>query len=296
MSRDPGDIPLPRFASVNIVEALSAAQHMPDEALDLAVRAPGRLAGAVLEVANRAADGTPLSDRETNLLFWGVHVLGAAREPRLHGPLLRLLRRPAAEPGGPLSGAVGTMLPRLVAGSFDDDPSGLEAAVLDRDADEFVRLDLFGAYAFLVADGRIDAAGARALLVRFDTERAARAGDAAWVGWEQAIALLGFADLRPRVDAARADARLLDDLSDPEWFEATMAEAAAHPADPTRFGAIGLGYVEDLMVELEEALAADEDEEAQAPEPVRNPLREIGRNDPCPCGSGKKHKKCCLAA
>jgi preprotein translocase subunit SecA len=21
----------------------------------------------------------------------------------------------------------------------------------------------------------------------------------------------------------------------------------------------------------------------------------IGRNDPCPCGSGKKHKKCCMA-
>jgi uncharacterized protein YecA (UPF0149 family) len=21
----------------------------------------------------------------------------------------------------------------------------------------------------------------------------------------------------------------------------------------------------------------------------------IGRNDPCPCGSGKKYKKCCLA-
>ena len=22
----------------------------------------------------------------------------------------------------------------------------------------------------------------------------------------------------------------------------------------------------------------------------------VGRNDPCPCGSGKKYKKCCLAA
>jgi len=21
----------------------------------------------------------------------------------------------------------------------------------------------------------------------------------------------------------------------------------------------------------------------------------VGRNDPCPCGSGRKHKKCCLA-
>jgi hypothetical protein len=25
-----------------------------------------------------------------------------------------------------------------------------------------------------------------------------------------------------------------------------------------------------------------------------NPYRAIGRNDPCPCGSGKKFKKCCL--
>ncbi|MCF8482148.1 MAG: SEC-C domain-containing protein [Rhodospirillum sp.] len=25
-----------------------------------------------------------------------------------------------------------------------------------------------------------------------------------------------------------------------------------------------------------------------------NPLRGFGRNDPCPCGSGKKFKKCCM--
>lgn len=23
-------------------------------------------------------------------------------------------------------------------------------------------------------------------------------------------------------------------------------------------------------------------------------MSDIGRNDPCPCGSGKKYKKCCL--
>ncbi|HHX50949.1 MAG TPA: hypothetical protein GX711_05890, partial [Clostridia bacterium] len=27
-------------------------------------------------------------------------------------------------------------------------------------------------------------------------------------------------------------------------------------------------------------------------QPVRK-AREVGRNDPCPCGSGKKYKKCC---
>ncbi|MGB8467432.1 MAG: preprotein translocase subunit SecA [Candidatus Babeliales bacterium] len=32
-----------------------------------------------------------------------------------------------------------------------------------------------------------------------------------------------------------------------------------------------------------------------APEPVvRSDADRVGRNDPCPCGSGKKHKKCCM--
>lgn len=32
-----------------------------------------------------------------------------------------------------------------------------------------------------------------------------------------------------------------------------------------------------------------------APRPIRNDGSRIGRNDPCPCGSGKKFKKCCGA-
>lgn len=30
--------------------------------------------------------------------------------------------------------------------------------------------------------------------------------------------------------------------------------------------------------------------------PAKNPLRDVGRNDPCPCGSGRKFKKCHGAA
>jgi SEC-C motif-containing protein len=29
------------------------------------------------------------------------------------------------------------------------------------------------------------------------------------------------------------------------------------------------------------------------PRPVARQLPKVGRNDPCPCGSGKKYKKCC---
>jgi uncharacterized protein YecA (UPF0149 family) len=35
--------------------------------------------------------------------------------------------------------------------------------------------------------------------------------------------------------------------------------------------------------------------DGDTPEPRRNSSK-VGRNDPCPCGSGKKYKKCCGGA
>ncbi len=36
-----------------------------------------------------------------------------------------------------------------------------------------------------------------------------------------------------------------------------------------------------------------EDGEIVKEEPIRREEPKVGRNDPCPCGSGKKYKKCC---
>lgn len=38
----------------------------------------------------------------------------------------------------------------------------------------------------------------------------------------------------------------------------------------------------------------DDDYEEKRLQPIRNDQERIGRNDPCPCGSGKKYKKCCF--
>lgn len=286
-------IPPQASGRINIVEALSVAQHLPAEALDDALRRKQVPAAEVWRLVDSAAAGTKLSSREQNLLFWGIHLLGAARETRLFGPLLRLFRLPAETIGELIGDAVGTTLPRVLAGAFDGDAAALEAALLDRNVDEYLRWSLFGALSFLTFAGRIERERSEALLRLFDDERAARAGDAAWTGWEETIALLGLRALRPRVEAARADARLLDDVSDPAWFDEVLVLAETAPDDPARFREHGLGYIEDLVAELEEALAPDE--ESEPGEPVRNPLREVGRNDPCPCGSGRKFKKCCLA-
>ncbi|MDQ6780744.1 MAG: SEC-C metal-binding domain-containing protein, partial [Candidatus Eremiobacteraeota bacterium] len=41
-----------------------------------------------------------------------------------------------------------------------------------------------------------------------------------------------------------------------------------------------------------EQLHSNRDESAGGPAPVRNADKKVGRNDPCPCGSGRKFKKC----
>jgi preprotein translocase subunit SecA len=45
--------------------------------------------------------------------------------------------------------------------------------------------------------------------------------------------------------------------------------------------------------ELEQARMAGQGETQQVQQVVRGD--KVGRNDPCPCGSGKKYKKCCGA-
>jgi preprotein translocase subunit SecA len=44
--------------------------------------------------------------------------------------------------------------------------------------------------------------------------------------------------------------------------------------------------------DYEEALASDEPQAAEDHKPFVRSVEKVGRNDPCPCGSGKKYKQC----
>ena len=73
--------------------------------------------------------------------------------------------------------------------------------------------------------------------------------------------------------------------------------------DKTNWRGHDLGY--DEMVKTQQAIVANvrkihaywlerRSEDAPVTQPVRRKAERVGRNDPCPCGSGKKYKKCCL--
>jgi preprotein translocase subunit SecA len=48
----------------------------------------------------------------------------------------------------------------------------------------------------------------------------------------------------------------------------------------------------DLASQQEQAIDASQGD--QRIDPIRNRGKRVGRNDPCPCNSGKKYKNCCM--
>ncbi|MBI4329866.1 MAG: SEC-C domain-containing protein [Chloroflexi bacterium] len=53
------------------------------------------------------------------------------------------------------------------------------------------------------------------------------------------------------------------------------------------------GRVPPKYLERREQAEDEEFEEPEKATPIVNPQKGVGRNDPCPCGSGKKYKRCC---
>jgi preprotein translocase subunit SecA len=51
--------------------------------------------------------------------------------------------------------------------------------------------------------------------------------------------------------------------------------------------------VEEMQSKSKQEYTMNRGEEAAAPATVKREGEKVGRNDPCPCGSGKKYKKCC---
>ena len=270
-----------------LIADLSGSTHLPKVALRMALERPEVVAPETLRLLEVAATGADLEEAEANLLFWGLHVLAHARDTRALAPLLRLLRQDEDTLDAYLGDAVTSTLAKVVASLFDGDPEPVFALIRDSTVDDAVRQSLFSACVTLCHTGRIDRDAMRALLVRFDDAKAAVEEGVAWIGWEETIALLGFRDLASRAEAARRDGRITDAFSDAGWFKEALRKAVNRPDDLRRFDTWSYGTLDDPLADL-----AWTEEGAGLPQ--QNPYRDVGRNDPCPCGSGQKFKKCCL--
>ena len=72
-------------------------------------------------------------------------------------------------------------------------------------------------------------------------------------------------------------------------FEQFLANLPQHLLRPTEAGAA----TPAPPAAKPQASGAPTPEEQEMELPLKRELPKVGRNDPCPCGSGKKYKSCC---
>ena len=288
----------------SLLEALRGEVALPAVDVAFATLYAHEIEADILALLDRAC-AEDLDQPSSRLLFRGLHILGGRQFSRGCPALIKFLRGPPSRVDDLLGDAVTETLTRIIAGMFDGDVAPLLALIMDLGVDEFVRDAAMGALAFLVFDGRIERSVAVEFLARFDRERTAPPGDATWHSWMAAVALLGLGDFSQRVRLAFEDGRIPADVTNEGDFRQLLAAARERPEDATRFEDENWGYIDDVVVALERFVDGGDDTDDVAEDepsywppsehvPVRNPWRGVGRNDPCPCGSGKKFKKCCL--
>ena len=293
--------------AAEILDHLTHAEGLPKAAL----RAASEQRAEMVPVFLREIDSYLALDSNDRAkptpLFFIFHLLGEWRERSAYRPLARLLRCPEHEINAILGDAITNTTHRVMAAVFDGDPRPLYEIILDPNAEEYVRSRMCETLAMLVMRGELD----RTLVARFlrdaFNEIRPQAHCFVWQGWQSAIAMLGLSELKVLVkrafDRGFIDRHWLgfeDFQQDVEWA-AKHPDVARYPEGDefTLFGDTieeltrWYGFSDEGRADRERRLQEVEAELAEG-EPYRNPFRGIGRNDPCPCGSGKKFKKCCL--
>jgi hypothetical protein len=301
-----------------ILGELATSDRVPVEAIEAARSDGATLAPAFVRLIEQFVAGDELPEH-VGALFVAFHLLGEWREKTAYRPIAALLRLPQHELEDVLGEAVDRNSHRVMAAVFDRDPMPVYDIIRDPEADEAARSRMLEALAMVTLRGELPREETTRFLRACFTELPQRPCFM-WDGWQNAIAMLGLVELAPLVKQAFGRG-FIDPTLDFEDFETELRNVLDGGSPLSGYGENEFELFGDTIEELSGWAYPDDDDaeedddwesddwESDEPEervsdeqvlwrasagPAHNPYKGVGRNDPCPCGSGKKFKKCCL--
>jgi len=292
-----------------ILHELTYADGLPREALKAASDQRVEMVPLFVdEIENFLALDHPGARAKSTPLFFIFHLLGEWREKSAYRPLARLLRLPRREVDAIFGDGITTTSHRVMAAVFDGDPQPLYDIILDPNAEEFIRAGMCEALAVVTLRGEFDRAVAGQFLRDAFIQMRPQAECYVWVGWQSAIAMLGMGNLRILVKKAFDRGFIDGHVLGFEHFAEDLRRGIEHPGEPrlpndrdsTLFGDTveelsGWYCFSEQYREDQERWRRQAEANRARSQRLESSFKGVGRNDPCPCGSGKKFKKCCLA-
>jgi hypothetical protein len=311
-THEPIRAPVPSMPPEAVLGAL--AEDAPDgiqEALVSAEAHREALVGSLLEALDRGiADPIGASKQEASTFSYALYLLAKWREPRAYPYVIRWLSLPEEEPFDIAGDVVTQDGARILAGVCDGNLEPMKALILNRDADRYGRSAGVTALALLAAWAEVPRSRVIDCFVWLAQQGLEREPSAVWdslaADSADIEALELFSELRRAYD---------DGLIDPQSVGRRELDAveAMPRGEMVRRTRERYPPIDDVVVATawwdrrsfdgdddDEPLPYDDDdggnsldtEYVDVIEPYRAPPK-VGRNEPCPCGSGKKYKKCC---
>ena len=293
------------FPEAAVARVVSCREEATPHLLGVLERFPERWAAGEVE-------------KDEMLLDYAMHLLAEFRESRAYRPLIRIARM--AEADEILGDIIAGGLDKILAAVWDGDVKPLCELIGDPMADEYARASGLSALGVLFRGGHLERAQLLALLEAAYATNVEREPIIVWDTWAAMTADFGLEEELERVRALY-DEGLADPGFEPlDSVEARLLERKDCESEPSQYACfttaseeMGWWYCFTDAAAREEAaepfeprervIGVDEDR-AQSlqmprrgpyvpPQPFKRESLKVGRNDPCPCGSGKKYKKCC---
>ena len=283
----------------------------PMKAMRAAIEQREAIAPELLRVLESVAeDPVKHVERKDYMLHdFALYLLAQFREKRAYPYIVKMFSAPGETSYDLFGDTVTEGLSRILASVYDDNPAPLRGLVESDEVNEYVRSTALDAFLVLEHTGQMSRAEVVEYFRSLFHGKLQRTPSFAWTGLACAVADLPAPELLEEVRLAYAEDLIDESVADLEGIERDMAAPKPWRRDRQRL-------ITDAIAEMEHwACFHPEDSwpkklpnlEPPVPPPATpgpppssyvapKPLvhePKIGRNDPCPCGSGKKYKKCC---
>jgi hypothetical protein len=303
-THEPRRAPTPTLSPSEILTTLSRDSSVqPAEALASADSHREALIEPLLSALERGIANPASASIQGGISSRMLYLLAKWREPRAYPYVIRWLSLPEEEPfevGGDIVTQDGA---RILAAVCDGDLTPIKRLILNRDADQYGRGAGVSALALLAAWAEIPREPVVEYFLWLAQEGLEREPNRVWdslVAESADIeALAVFAALRGAYSDGLADPQSMapEELAEVESAPpGRMLEAMRERQPPIDDVAVATSWWSAFEKDsAHDALEEDWDDERQHIEPqqpYRTPAK-VGRNEPCPCGSGRKFKKCC---
>tara|TARA_R110002073_G_scaffold172365_1_gene329498 strand:- start:1759 stop:2637 length:879 start_codon:yes stop_codon:yes gene_type:complete len=271
-----------------------ASGALPEVALRAAALHGPEVVAPLIAAIERATREPAQLPEEYTLHLFALFVLAQRRERGAYGAIVQMCKLSEHDLDELIGDVVTESLPQILASVALGNISLLQELLEDESVCEWVRSSALLAIAASAVEGAISQEQLIGYLEQlWRGDRIARRPCIVWGEMACVAADLGLAEFLADIELTFDQELIIDNIIG--WDEAVEDLSG----DPPRFRPeppLRYRFVSDAVAELAPFWGAEQDasewQKARAVQPDRGAAK-VGRNEPCPCGSGRKFKKCC---